>query len=100
LGQRIEITKVSIVDDSIILTTDRSLTGTDGEGYDSVDEACDSDTFAGKLAVDLFEADDAIVRVYIASNVVVIKRRGGWPPEASKATSRVVEEFFLYYLAA
>jgi len=100
LGQRIKIAKVSVVDDSIILTTDRSLTGTDGEGYDSVDEACDATTFAAKLAVDLFEADDAIVRVYVASNVVVVKRRGGWPSDASEATSRIVEDFFLYYLAA
>lgn len=100
MGQRIEIVNVSVVDDSIILTTDRSLTGTDGEGYDTVDAACDSETFAGKLAVDIFEADDAIERVYVASNVVVVKRRGGWPSEASEATSRVVEEFFLYYLAA
>lgn len=100
MGQRIEIESAVVVDGSMILTTNRSLTGTDGEGYDSAAEARDAGTFAAKLAYDLFEADDAVRRVYVASNVIVATRDGGWPSQAQDVASHIVEEFFLYYPAA
>ncbi len=97
MGQRIEIDGTSIVGDSVILTTNRSLTGTEGEGYGSADEAKGARSFGAKMASDLFEADPAIERVYVTSNVIIARRRGGWSQEAVDAVSRVVEEFFLYY---
>jgi hypothetical protein len=97
VGQRIEIDNAVIVDDSIIVSTDRSLTGTDGEGYASAAEAGEVSTFGGRIAVDLFEADDAIERVFVASNVIVAKRKAGWDDTASRATQNVIEEFFLFY---
>jgi len=100
LGQRIEIESAVVVDDSLIVTTNRSLTGTDGEGFDSVNEARDGGTFAAKLTYDLFEMDKAIRRVYVASNVVIVTRDGTWTTQAKDATAHVVEEFFLYYPAA
>ncbi|MCL1598982.1 MAG: hypothetical protein M3094_07345 [Actinomycetia bacterium] len=99
MGQRIEIESVVVVDDSLIVTTNRSLTGTEGEGFDSATDARDGDTFAAKLAFDLFEVDSAIGRVYVTSNVVVATRDGGWTTQAKDATAHVVEEFFLYYPA-
>jgi len=100
VGQRIEIEGARIVNDSIILTTNRSLTGTHGEGYASAEEATGSGTFAAKLAADLFECDDRIERVYVSSNVVVVKRADGWPEGAEDAAKRAVQQFFLYYPAA
>lgn len=97
MGQRIVIDGRRVVDDSIIISTDRSLTGTDGEGYDSHDQAAAATTFPAGLAVELFESDDAITRVYVSQNVVVITRSGGWDDAASDAASRIVEEFFLFY---
>ncbi|MCL1593084.1 MAG: hypothetical protein M3132_01870 [Actinomycetia bacterium] len=99
MGQRIEIEDEVVVDDSIILSTDRSLTSADGEGYGSADEATDSGTFAGGLASDLFESSDVITRVYVASNVVVVQRKGGWSADATASTRSIIEEFFLYYPA-
>ena len=100
MGQRIEIESAIVVDDSLIVSTNRSLTGTDGEGFDSAIEARDGGTFAAKLAYDLFEMGSAIRRVFVASNVIVVTRDGGWPTQTKDATSRIVEEFFLYYPAA
>lgn len=97
MGQRIEIVDTRISGASIIVTTDRSLTGTDGEGFSSADQAAAESTFAAKLASDLFEADTAITRVYVASNVVVLQRDGGWPKETGTLAGRTIEEFFLYY---
>jgi len=99
LGQRIEIESSQVVDSSIILATNRSLTGTKGEGYGSASDAAASGTFGGGLAADLFESDDSVSRVYIESNVVVIQRDGGWNDDVRSATEAVVEEFFLFYPA-
>ena len=100
MGQRIEIASASVVDESLVLSTNRSFTGTDGEGYDSGDEARASGTFGGKLAGELFAVDDAMLRVYVASNIVVLKREGGWPSATIEPVSHVVEKFFLFYQAA
>lgn len=97
MGQRIEIDGSRIVDDSIIFTTSRSLTGADGEGYGTPDEASTVDTFAAKLASDLFESDDTITRVYVASNVVVIRSNGAWESAGVDGATSVIEEFFLHY---
>ena len=97
MGQRIEIEGTRVVDDSVIVTTDRSLTGTDGEGYSTVEEAEASPTFGGGVAGRLLADDDAINRVFVSSNVLVVQRDGGWTDEATASTSKVIEEFFLFY---
>ena len=97
MGQRIEIEASRIVDDSVIVTTNRSLTGTDGEGYSSAEQASDIDTFGAKLATDLFESDDGISRVFASSNVVVIQRGGGWKTDVVDGVSEVIRDFFLPY---
>lgn len=99
MGQQIEIESSQAVDDSIILSTNRSLTGTKGEGYANAADASASGTFAGGLASDLFESDEALSRVYIESNVVVLQRNGGWADDVRSATESVIEEFFLFYPA-
>ena len=97
MGQRIEIEGTRVVDDSVIVTTDRSLTGTDGEGYSTVEEADASQTFAAGVARRLLADDGAINRVFVSSNVVVVRRDGGWNEDATASTSKVIEEFFLFY---
>lgn len=97
MGQRIEIDGSKTVGDSIIISTNRSLTGTDGEGYASLDAASAGTTFPAKLAVDLFESDDGLSRVFVHQNVVVLTRNGGWPENAADAARKVIEEFFLFY---
>ncbi len=97
MGQRIEIDSTVVVDDSLIVSTNRSITGTDGEGFDSAEEAADGSTFPAKFAVDLFASDDALTRVYVSSNVAVIKRDGGWDDDSVASGSKVIEEFFLFY---
>lgn len=97
MGQRIEIDSRRVVDDSVIVTTNRSLTGADGEGYSSADQASEVESFGAKLATDLFESDNDISRVYIASNVVIIARKTGWSDASSEVVSEVISEFFLHY---
>ena len=97
MGQRIAISDTRSVEDSIIVTTDRSLTGTEGEGFDSLEAAEAGTTFPAKLAVELFEADAGIARVYVSQNVVVVTRSEGWGSDDRATAERVIEEFFLFY---
>jgi len=97
MGQRIEIEGTTVVGDAAIFATNRSFTGTDGEGFSSAAQAGASDTFPAKLAAEMFEADDDLNRVYIDQNTLVVNRSGAWPDEAVAATSKVIEDFFLFY---
>ena len=97
MGQRIEIEGTRVVDDSVIVTTDRSLTGTDGEGFTSIDEAEASSTFGAGVAGRLLSDDSAISRVFVSSNVIVARRDGGWTDDATASASKVIEDFFLFY---
>lgn len=97
MGQRIEIDDTRVVDDSVIVSTNRSLTGTDGEGYDAAEDTNDVDTFGAKAAAELFASDHNLSRVYVASNVVVITRMGGWDEETAASAKQVIEDFFLFY---
>ncbi len=97
MGQQIEVDSARVVNDSVMITTNRSFTGADGEGFASQDEAADVDTFGAKLSIDLFESDDKISRVHVASNVVVVTRNGGWSEQGTDAISKVITDFFLFY---
>ena len=97
MGQRIEIDDARVVDDTLIVSTNRSLTGTDGEGFDTVEDTEAFDTFGAQAAAELFGSDDAVARVYVASNVLVISRTGGWDDQSATSAQKVIEEFFLFY---
>jgi len=45
----------------------------------------------------VLESDDALSRVFIAANEVVVSRAGGWDDDAVATVSDVIAEFFLYY---
>lgn len=97
MGQRIEIDGARVVDDSVIVSTNRSLTGTDGEGYDAAADTEDVDTFGAKVAAELFASDNSLARVFVESNVVVLTRTGGWDDTAVASARTVIEDFFLFY---
>jgi hypothetical protein len=97
VGQRIEIDGTTVVDGTVVFTTNRSLTGTTGEGYGSAEIATEVDTFAGKVAAELFEADASLERVYVDQNAVIVTKDGAWDSDAVSAVSQVIEDFFLYY---
>jgi len=100
VGQRIEIDDARVVDSSLIVSTNRSLTGTDGEGYDAADDTTDVDTFGAKASAELFSSDEGISRIYVESNVLVITRSDGWDDATAASAQKVIEDFFLFYPGA
>ena len=91
MGQRIEVTP-SVVDDILVLDTDRSITGQDGTEYPSRESAESDDRFPGQLQNDGF-----VEHVFVASNAVVVKRSAGWEEDTVENAARVVSDFFLFY---
>ena len=96
MGQRIEVS-ASVVEDILLLDTDRTITGQDGTEYPSRETAESDDRFPGRLAARLFQSDGSVDHVFVASNAVVVKRSGGWDDDSVASASDVVSDFFLFY---
>ncbi len=97
MGQVINVTKITVIGDAAVFDSDRSISGQDGDGYDSAEQAADDSTFPAQLAEAIFGGDEAIGHVHVASNSVVVKRPGGWSDSDTAATAAVIREFFVFY---
>ncbi len=80
-----------------IFTTDRVLSGQDGEGFASVEEAGAGDTFPAQLAVRLFAGDEAIDNVFIASSEVVVSRSDEWDDAAVSNAAGIISDLHRFY---
>lgn len=80
-----------------VFTTDRSITGQDGAGYDSLAAAEARGGFPGTLAARLFTVDEKIDHVYVASNDVVVRRETPWAIEDVATATTTIEDLFLHY---
>lgn len=94
MGQTVTINKSLVFGDTLILDTDRSLTGQDGHAIARGEEG---EAIPGRLAARLFATDPAIDHVYVLQNTVTIRRRGGWDEAAVAAVAQLVEGFLRYY---
>ncbi|MGZ5385006.1 MAG: hypothetical protein ACXWH0_13605 [Acidimicrobiia bacterium] len=102
MGQTIQIWDANVVADMLLVSTDRSLTGQDGETYrpgtPTTGDPVEPDAiFPAQLAARLFQSDSSIDHVYVMSNVLSIRRQGGWDDASVASTRDVVASFFLFY---
>lgn len=97
MGQLIEIDQTVQLGDVLMISTDRSLGGQDGETYRPDSDVGPSPTFPAKLALRLFDSDPKIEHVYVMSNTVSIGRPGGWDDAATESARQVVSHFFTFY---
>jgi len=117
MGQTIQIRDTNVVGDVLLVSTDRSFTGQDGETYHPKSPTAKSPTaksltakslpdggpadsgaiFPAQLAARLFESDSSIDHVYVMSNVLSIKRVGEWDDASVASASDIVTSFFLFY---
>lgn len=96
MGQTIVINGTRRIGDVLVIDTDRSITGQEGEAY-TPGYTTQASTFPARLSERLFEADPNIDRVHVMSNAVSIKRSGGWTDEAARTVTDVVTGFFRFY---
>lgn len=97
MGQTIEINRTTVIDKILMIDTDRTLAGQDGEAYGGLEAAKRSETFPGRLAVRIFEIDPDIDHVFVMSNQVSLRRFAGWSDAQTATTAEIVAEFFRVY---
>ncbi len=95
MGQTIGIVDYSRVDDVLMVNADRSFSGQDGETYSAAPE--NPATFPGQLAVRLFEVDPEINHIYVMSNTVALRRKGGWDDSSTSKATHTISSFFRFY---
>jgi hypothetical protein len=94
MGQRIEVQAI-VLGEIAVFDTDRSITGQDGHGFTRDSEA--NGDFAARLAARLFEADEAIGHVFIASSQVVARRDPEWDDAAVERAVAEIRDLFVFY---
>ena len=97
MGQTIQITDSVQVDHVLLVSTDRSLTGQDGESFTGPVSAGAVKTFGGQVAARLFTNDPAIDHIYVMSNALSLRRRGGWDEAAAATALDTISSFFRFY---
>lgn len=96
MGQTINV-ESNPLDGVCVFGTDRSITGQDGAGFASPEEAAAATGFPATLATRLFESDAAIDHVYVASNDVIVRRAEGWSDDSVAAASSAISDLFRFY---
>lgn len=96
MGQTIEV-KTVLLGEVAVFDTDRSVSGQDGEGFDSVTAAQDGATTAARLAAEVFGSEAAINHVYVLSNQVTVRRSGAWSNESAGKIAAVIRDYFIFY---
>lgn len=96
MGQIISVTG-TVVGDSAIYDADRSISGQDGEAYESLEAAEAESSFPAQLAARVFDADSAVTRVFAGSNGIVVQRSGGWSDSDLEKIRSIIENFFVFY---
>lgn len=96
MGQTIEV-EASAVGDVAVFDTDRSITGQDGDVFESLQDAVEATGLASDLATRLFESDQAVAHVFVASNTATVRRTGGWDEGSLATGSAVIRELFVFY---
>ena len=96
MGQSISVASKQI-NEVCIFTTDRVLTGQDGSGYGSADEAAAATGFGAQLASRLFDSDAAIDHVYVAASEVIVRRNEPWDTGSTAAAAQTITDLHRFY---
>ncbi|MDX1469270.1 MAG: hypothetical protein R3258_08005 [Acidimicrobiia bacterium] len=94
MGQNVEIKSSVAVGDVLIIDTDRSFTGQDGEAVRPGQKGAG---VPGMLADRLFALGLGIDHVYVLQNTVTVRRPGGWGDQAAEEVAKATHSFLRYY---
>lgn len=96
MGQQIEIKSSVVLGNMLVIDTNRSLAGQNGEAYASLDEAV-GPTLPAELAGSLFSALGYIDHVFTASNSVSVRSTDAWNEADVATVNATVRNFFTYW---
>ena len=94
MGQKVEIKYSIELGDILIVDTDRSFTGQDGQ---AISPGSGGEGVAARLADRLFALDLGIDHIYVLQNAVTIRRPGGWDEDMAGQVTAVTNAFLRFY---
>ncbi|HEX9761566.1 MAG TPA: hypothetical protein VGA97_00570 [Acidimicrobiia bacterium] len=94
MGQRVEIKDVVAMGEVMIIDTDRSFTGQDGQ---TISPGKLGSGTPGLLAARLYALGLGIDHVHVQQNSVTVRRPGGWDPETRDLVVAVAGSFLRFY---
>lgn len=94
MGQNVEIRSSVTMGDVLMIDTDRSFTGQDGQ---AIGEDLDGEGVPGVLAERLFGLGLGIDHVYVLQNSVTVRRPGGWDEDAAATVTDTTQSFLRFY---
>ncbi|HEY5891152.1 MAG TPA: hypothetical protein VIW94_10690 [Acidimicrobiia bacterium] len=94
MGQSVEIRDAVDLGDTLLIDTDRSFTGQDGQ---EITMDLPGTAVPGLLAADLFELGIGIDYVFVLQNTVSVRRPVGWDPDAIDRVKNATTSFLRYY---
>ncbi len=94
MGQTVEINHTVRIEDVLLIDTDRSFTGQDGQ---AISPNSPGEAVPGQLAERLFELDIGIDHVYVLQNVISVRRPGGWDEDTADRVIDVAGSFLRHY---
>lgn len=80
--------------DVLIVDTDRSFTGQDGQ---VITPGSEGEGVPGLLARRLFDLDLEIDHVHVLQNTVTVRRPGGWDEDSAGSVADVTHTFLRFY---
>lgn len=94
MGQNVEIKDTVTMGDVLIVDTDRSFTGQDGQAMTPDGGGVGVPAL---LARRLFDLGLGIDHVFVLQNTVTVRRSGGWDEDSAGAVTEVTNTFLRYY---
>ena len=94
MGQTVEIRDIVEMGDVLLIDTDRSLTGQDGQ---AMTPESPGEDVPGKLARQLFDLDLGIDYVFVLQNTVSVRRPDGWDETTIDQVRNTTTRFLRHY---
>ena len=94
MGQDVEIRKTATVGDVLVIDTDRSFTGQDGQ---AIGPELEGHGVPLQLAERLFGLGVGIDHLFVLQNAVTVRRPGGWDPDTAEAVTETTHTFLRFY---
>jgi hypothetical protein len=94
VGQDVRIRDVVAVGDVVVIDTDRSFTGQDGQ---LITPGREGSGVPGLLAERLYALDIGIDHVFVQQNAVTARRPAGWDRASAEIVAEVTGSFLRFY---
>lgn len=94
MGQTVAIRDFAHLGDTLLIDTDRSFTGQDGQ---TLDREMPEHSVLGRLASALFGLDLRIDHVYVLQNTISVRRQTAWDEAGIDGVRRAISEFLRFY---